>query len=151
MQLQPWTIASWPIIRRSSQAESAIAAELQHLGTVVSGDRDEFGRLLGHTIWGAADLQIGLAWDWTETLDGVYAMSDPMHVSSNIYFVDTGGVVLREALTAVCLNRITHALPWQLEVSKATSATPISKRRRQQSMSPGASKFRSSGLGALSS
>lgn len=125
MQLQPWTIAAWPIVRRLSQPEPDIAAELQHLGTVVSGNRDEFGRLLGHTIWGAADLQIGLAWDWTETLAGVYAMSDPLHVLSNIGFVDTSGVVVPENLTAVYLNRITHALPWQAEISRATTAISI--------------------------
>lgn len=120
MQLHPWVITSWPIIERLADPTPRIATVLQHLGTVVSGECDEFGRLVGHTIWGASDLKIGVAWDWTETLDGVFALSDPMGVLSNIGFVDESGASIPEASSAVQLNRITNVLPWQAEVSKAT-------------------------------
>lgn len=149
MQLHPWVISSWPIIERPSELAPRIAADLQHLGTVVSGDCDEYGRLLGHTIWGAADMRIGVAWDWTETLDGVFALSDPMGVVSNIGFVDETGASIPETSTAVQLNRITHALPWQAEVSKATrglrAAAPWSKRMKP----PTDLHFRASELGGL--
>lgn len=151
MQLHPWVISSWPIIERSSELAPRIVNELQHLGTVVSGDCDEFGRLLGHTIWGAADLKIGVAWDWTEALDGVFALSDPMGVVSNIGFVDEAGSSIEEALTALQLNRIAHALPWQTEVSRATrglrAAAPWSKRTKPHS----AGFFKASELCGLSS
>ena len=121
MNVQPWKISSWPIIERATADAHAIATDLRHLGTVVSDDCDEFGRLLGHTIWGdVSSGTIGVAWDWTETLDGVFALSDPMAVISNIDFVDTRGVSIDETILAVRLNQITHSLPWQDEVSRAT-------------------------------
>ena len=113
MQLHPWIISSWPIIERSSELTPQIATDLEHLGTIVSGDCDEYGRLLGHTLWGIVDLKIGLAWDWTETLDGVFSLSDPMSVISNIGFVDGNGAHIPEAMAVVRLNGIAHALPWQ--------------------------------------
>jgi hypothetical protein len=149
MHLHPWVIASWPIIERSSEPSPKIADELRHLGTAVSGTYDEFGRLLGHTIWGASDLKIGLAWDWTETLDGVFSMSDPMGVVTNIGFVDESGACIPESSKALQLNHITHALPWQAEVAKATqgvrAAVPWSKR-----VPPTSLQFRASELGGLS-
>jgi hypothetical protein len=121
MNIQPWQISSWPIIERATADARAIALDLHHLGTVVSDDCDEFGRLLGHTIWGnGTSGRIGVAWDWTETLDGVFALSDPMAVISNIDFIDTRGVSIDETALAVRLTQITHSLAWQAEVSKAT-------------------------------
>ena len=113
-------IAAWPIIERTVDPATEIATDLHHLGTTVSADCDDYGRLLGHTIWGGADSGIGIAWDWVEALDGVFAMSDPMGVVSNIGFVDKSGSSIPEFMTAVQLNHITHALPWQAEVAEAT-------------------------------
>lgn len=121
MQIHPWTISSWPIIECVADAAPTIACNLRHLGTVVSPDRDEFGRLLGHTIWGnGCENAIGVAWDWTETMDGIFALADPMSVISNIDFVDDNGVSIAETMVAVQLNRVTYSLPWQAEVSQAT-------------------------------
>jgi hypothetical protein len=119
-QLQPWMIAAWPIIERTVEPAMEIASDLHHLGTTVSDDCDDYGRLLGHTIWGGATSGIGIAWDWVEALDGVFAMADPMGVVSNIGFVDPMGTSMPEYMAAVQLNHITHALPWQLEVAAAT-------------------------------
>jgi hypothetical protein len=151
MQLHPWVITSWPIIERSSEQAPRIATDLQHLGTVVSGDCDEYGRLLGHTIWGAADLKIGVAWDWTETLDGVFALSDPMGVVSNIDFIDEAGVSIPESMAAVRLNHITHALPWQDEVSKATRGLRAAAPWHTRMKPPVDMYFRASELGGLAS
>ncbi len=111
-----------------------IASGLQHLGTTLSADCDEYGRLLGHTIWGGTSSRIGIAWDWVEAMDGVFAMSDPMGVVSNIGFVDETGACLPDFMAAVQLNHITHELPWQAEVVEATrrvrAAQPWSERLR---------------------
>lgn len=132
MQLHPWIIASWPIIEHPSDLASELATDLQHLGTTVSADCDEYGRLLGHTIWGTADAEIGIAWDWVEAHDGIFALSDPMGVVSNIGFIDDTGESIPDFLSAVQLNRIAHELPWQAEVAKATGgfrmAEPWAKR-----------------------
>ncbi len=151
MQLHPWIITSWPTVEQHSRHVLKIATDLQHFGTVVSGDCDEFGRLLGHTIWGQSDMRIGVAWDWTEALDGIFALSDPMGVVSNIEFVDDNGVGLHLTSTAVQLNRIAHSLAWQVEVSKVTrslrKAAPWSRRIK----APTDLHFRASELGGLSS
>ncbi len=134
MQLHPWIIASWPIIERAVGPAPEIATDLQHLGTTVSADCDDYGRLRGNTFWGGSDSGIGIAWDWIEALDGVFAMSDPMAVISNIGFVDPSGAGIPEFVAAVHLNRITHELPWQAEVANATrgvrAAEPWSRRVR---------------------
>ncbi len=122
MQLHPWMIASWPIIERVVNPTIEIAHEFKHLGTSVSADYDDFGRLLGHTFWGISDSAVGIAWDWVEATDSVFAMLDPMGVVSNIGFVDAAGMGVPDFIAAVQLNRITHALPWQPHVSSATSA-----------------------------
>lgn len=150
MNIQPWQISSWPIIERDCADARVIAQNLHHLGTVVSEDCDEFGRLLGHTIWGNGRSEaIGVAWDWTETLDGVFALSDPMAVISNIDFVDARGVSIDETMLAVRLNQITHSLPWQAEVSMATrqqrQRAPWSTRNRP----PTNQRFRASELGGF--
>ena len=119
-QLHPWMIASWPIIERSVESASEITASLRHLGTAVSSDCDDYGRLMGHTMWGGVDSGVGIAWDWIETLDGVFAMADPMGIVTNIWFVDKSGTGLSELMSAVQLNNITHELPWQPEVGKLT-------------------------------
>ena len=119
-QLHPWMIASWPIIERSVESASEITASLRHLGTAVSSDCDDYGRLMGHTMWGGVDSGVGIAWDWIETLDGVFAMSDPMGIVTNIWFIDKSGTGLSELMSAVQLNNITHELPWQPEVGKLT-------------------------------
>jgi hypothetical protein len=128
-------IAAWPIIERTVDPAVEIASDLHHLGTTVSADCDDFGRLLGHTIWGGADSRIGIAWDWVEALEGVFAMSDPMGVVSNIGFVDESGATLPEFMAAVQLNQITHSLPWQREVADATrrlrAAQPWQERVRR--------------------
>lgn len=132
MQIHPWIIASWPIIEHPREQAPELATELQHLGTTVSDDCDEYGRLLGHTIWGARAPEIGIAWDWVEAHDGIFALSDPMGVVSNIGFIDGAGICLPDFMSAVQLNRITHELPWQAEVAKAThvvrTAEPWAKR-----------------------
>jgi hypothetical protein len=132
MQLHPWIIASWPIIEHAGGLAPKLATDLQHLGTTVSADCDEYGRFLGHTVWGATDPAIGIAWDWVEAHDGIFALSDPMSVVSNIGFIDETGASIPDFMSAVQLNSIAHELPWQAEVAKVTqglrAAQPWAKR-----------------------
>jgi hypothetical protein len=126
-QLQPWMIAAWPIIERTVDPAMGFASDLHHLGTTVSADCDDYGRLVGHTIWGGVASGIGIAWDWVEAIDGVFAMADPMGVVSNIGFIDRTGESIPEFMAAVQLNHITHALPWQAEVAEATRCVRVAQ------------------------
>ena len=134
MQLQPWIIASWPIIEHPSDSATELAGHVQHLGTTVSADCDEYGRICGHTIWGATHSGVGIAWDWIEAHDGVFALADPMGVVSNIEFVDEAGNEVSDLMSTLQLNRITHELSWQEEVSKVTcslrATAPWARRMR---------------------
>ena len=133
MKLEPWLIASWPIVQRPFSTDIALAASLVHLGTTVSSDNDDFGRLLGNTFWGTKALDIGIAWDWTEAHDGVFAVSDPMGIVTNVQFTDNATAeLLSELTTAVRLNRIAHGLHWQEVVAKATQELRTSRRGQRK-------------------
>lgn len=133
MKLEPWLIASWPIVQRPCSSDIALGATLVHLGTTVSPDNDDFGRLLGNTFWGTRALDIGVAWDWTEAHDEVFAVSDPMGIVSNIQFTeDASAEPLSELPAAVRLNRIAHGLHWQEIVAKVTQELRTSRRRQRK-------------------
>ena len=148
MQLQPWLISSWPSVCWPNVEVLAIVGELHHLGTVVSEDCDDYGRLLGHTIWGTRNEDVGVAWDWTETMNGIFALSDPMGVVSNIEFVDEEGVAIPGA-SVVQLNRITHSLRWQDEVANATQGQRTLASRASRIKPPTDYHFRASELRSL--
>lgn len=145
MQIHPWVIASWPIIERAIDPTEEIVSDLTHLGTTVSPECDDFGRLLGHTIWGGTASRIGIAWDWVEALEGVFALSDPMSVVSNIGYFDKTGALVPYFAAAVQLNRITHSLPWQAEVAKATSILRLAGGRGDGETQPTTHRRRSKG------
>ena len=129
MQVHPWLIASWPILEREIGRTEEIVSGLTHLGTTVAAECDDFGRLLGHTIWGGGDSGVGVAWDWVEAIEGVFALSDPMGVVSNVGYVDERGRPVADMVSAVQLNCITYSLPWQAEVAKATSMLRVAGSR----------------------
>ena len=138
MQIHPWVIAAWPIIERTTEPIDEIVSGLKHLGTTVSPECDDFGRLLGHTIWGSTASGIGIAWDWVEALEDIFALSDPMGIVTNIGYVDEAGVRIPDFMTVVQLNRITHSLPWQAEVAKATSILRLTAPRCDSETPPAA-------------
>ena len=93
MQLHPWIIASWPIIERAVGPAPEIATDLQHLGTTVSADCDDYGRLRGNTFWGGTDSGIGIAWDWIEAIYGIGKMQFGSNATSERGDLKDHGVV----------------------------------------------------------
>ena len=120
--LQPWIISSWPIMDRFSSQIEQLTCTFRHLGTEASPDLDEFGRWTGRTFWGHEHERIGIAWDWTESLEDVFVISDPMGMATNIEFVTAEGNNVSEHALALLLNNITHELPWQAQASRVTKA-----------------------------
>lgn len=64
-----------------------------------------------------------MAWDWVQLSRGIVAMADPMSVITNLRLLGPEGEVLTAFESALHLNVMVHALPWQDEVERALSAT----------------------------
>lgn len=78
---------------------------------------------MGQTAWGgrAGDSAAGLSWDWIEVADGIYAVADPMTMTTNLRVLGPEGEVLTAHSAAPHLNRLVHGLPWQAEVARAVA------------------------------
>lgn len=60
-----------------------------------------------------------MAWDWVQIAAGVVAIADPMSVVTNLRLIGGEGEVLTAHQSALFLNELVHALPWQTEVERA--------------------------------
>jgi hypothetical protein len=110
----PWQIASWPTVRCPSSQRGRMISRLQCLSAHVSEMRN--GRpYRGQVMWACETAQgtAGLAWDWFEVRANVVAMADPMHVLSNVAFVDDLGQDLPEPARLIELNNLVAGLDWQ--------------------------------------
>jgi hypothetical protein len=105
------------------QADRKIQLKLRHLGTTVTNPGDRVTRTAGQTLWAAQadDGQAGMAWDWVQLAHGVVALADPLSVVTNLRLVGPEGEVLTPMQSALHLNAIVNALPWQDEVERALS------------------------------
>lgn len=119
---QPWSLRAWPPVLW--QAGRASVLRLHHLGTRVTCPGDHGGPPAGQTIWGSrsADGEAGLAWDWILVTRGVVAMADPLSLVTNLRLVGEEGEVLTALESALYLNEVVHALPWQTEVTRLLEA-----------------------------
>lgn len=78
----------------------------------------------GQTLWADPDGEhaAGVAWDWIELRQGVYALADPLGLVSNLQFVDANGSALTPWETTRRLNELVRSLPWQAEVRRVLHA-----------------------------
>jgi hypothetical protein len=120
----PWSLRAWPPLLW--QAGRASGLRFHHLGTRVTHPCDALGVVAGQTMWGGSSAQgeAGVAWDWIEIGRGVVAMADPLSVITNLRLIGEEGEVLTAMESALYLNELVHALPWQTEVARAI-ATPV--------------------------
>jgi hypothetical protein len=61
---------------------------------------------------------IGVAWDWVAIGGRILALSDPMSIVSNVYFVAANGDTLQESARLVQLNNVINRLAWQRPVRR---------------------------------
>jgi hypothetical protein len=114
-----WIVCAWPTVLW--QASAALDLQLVHLGTRVLTFGDRAGPCSGQTLWGdsSPERSAGVAWDWVQIQQGVVAIADPLGLITNLKLLDAEGEALSAQQTAVHLNEIVHALPWQTEVQRA--------------------------------
>jgi len=76
---------------------------------------------MGQTLWGnpSSASVAGVAWDWVELQQGVFAMADPLGLVTNLRLVGPKGEQLSNMQVALYLNELVRTLPWQSEVERA--------------------------------
>lgn len=115
-------VGSWPIICGSAQNIHRI--ELVHLDSVLTRARASSGLWCGasgRSLWSGMSPEgmVGLSWQWAQIMDGVFALTDPMAIDSNLALLGSDGSRLSPTATAMVLNRIVCAMPWQAEAARA--------------------------------
>ena len=111
--LRAWPPLLWRVGRQ-------IPLPLHHIGTQVTNTGDSAPRPAGQTLWAwhSDEGDVGVAWDWVQIAHGVVAMADPLAVVTNLRLVGDEGEVLTVLESALHINTIVHALPWQHEVER---------------------------------
>ncbi len=115
----PWALRAWPPLLWQARDPSQV--HFQHVGTRITFTGDPMCPPAGQTVWAAhaADGDAGMAWDWVQIARGVVAIADPMSVVTNLRIVSDEGEVMTAVESALFLNQLVHALPWQNEVQRA--------------------------------
>lgn len=115
-----WTLISWPKVWFPLEQHRNIATQIQHLSTSVNADKNDDGCVCGQVLFGlqSATEMFGVAWDWVAIGGRILAISDPMAIVSNVYFVGDNGVMLQESARLVQLNNVINHLPWQRPVRR---------------------------------
>jgi len=115
-----WTLISWPKVWLPAEAHRSLAGQIQHLSTTVNADKSAEGCVCGQVLfgWQSSKEMVGLAWDWVAIGGRILAMSDPLAIVSNVYFVAANGDTLQESARLVQLNDVINRLPWQRPVRR---------------------------------
>ena len=82
---------------------------------------------MGQTLWGnpSSKAVAGVAWDWVELQQGVFAMADPLGLVTNLRLVVPRGEALSNTQVALYLNELVRTLPWQSEVKRALQTDQV--------------------------
>ena len=120
-----WIVCAWPTVQMSAQA----APELHfvHLGTSVLTPGEIGYRSMGQTLWGnpTSASVTGVAWDWVELAQGVFAMAYPLGLVTNLRLIGPRGETLSRTQVALYLNELVRTLPWQSEVERALQSEQL--------------------------
>jgi hypothetical protein len=112
-----WIVCAWPPVKL--EAQSAPKLHFVHLNTRIWYESESSHSSKGQTLWGNSSPQAaGVAWDWVQLDDGVFAMADPMGLVTNLRLVGDHGESLSATQMALYLNELVCALPWQEEIEK---------------------------------
>jgi hypothetical protein len=116
----PWLIASWPTVHCAVTQRSLMIRRLRCISARLNPAAP--GQLRsGQVLWACRTPigDAGLAWDWFEIRRNVVAIADPMHVLSNLRFVDSHGVELPQSEGLLELNNVVAGLDWQGQIEPA--------------------------------
>ena len=119
-----WIVCAWPPVLLKAQSTPDL--HFVHLGTSVLNPGDGAHPSMGQTLWGNPSLKAvaGVAWDWVELQQGVFAMADPLGLVTNLRLIGPRGEALSHTQVALYLNELVRMLPWQSEVRRALHPLP---------------------------
>jgi len=120
-----WIVCAWPPVLLKAQSTSDL--HFVHLGTSVLNPGDTYHPSMGQTLWGnpSSKSVAGVAWDWVELQQGVFAMADPLGLVTNLRLVGPRGEALSNTQVALYLNELVRTLPWQSEVKRALQTDQV--------------------------
>jgi hypothetical protein len=120
-----WIVCAWPPVLLNAQSTPEL--HFVHLGTSVLNPGDPEHPSMGQTLWGnpTSASVAGVAWDWVELQQGVFAMADPLGLVTNLRLVGPKGEQLSNMQVALYLNELVRTLPWQSEVSRALQSEQV--------------------------
>ena len=124
MSVQSWMVKSWPVVEWYLPPVADVWPKLWH-GNTAMGRRSDCGdRLHGDSVWlGVINgRSVGVAWEWIELRAGVFMLTDPNSILSNIRFLTQDGAEQEHLASLVSLNRLVHHLPWQPAVCAVAPA-----------------------------
>lgn len=121
MDVHTWQLRSWPECPLHVPEELSNWIEFRHVRTWIhtGSAHAEIPFLRGETIWfgSHAQQQVCLAWEWNELRSGVFCISVPNTIVSNIKFLDAHGNPEREEAAIISATRLLHGLQWQQVVA----------------------------------
>lgn len=113
-----WTVLSWSQVLWQSPWHQD--PPLRHVETTIDPGEARPGCKKGLTLWACETARgpIGLAWEWSEIRPRVPALTDQMHMATNLCLVDAEGRTIPESRKVLVLNALVHSLPWQAFVRR---------------------------------
>lgn len=112
-----WIVCAWPPLMWRAHCTPEL--QFVHLNTKIVTPGDASQPSMGQTLWGNPEPQAaGVAWDWVQIQQGVFAMADPLGLFTNLQLVGTHGETLSNLQVALYLNELVRTLPWQSEVQR---------------------------------
>lgn len=122
----PWLIASWPPVHCAVTQRSLMIRRLRCISARVNPAGAGQPRS-GQVLWACSTPMgdAGLAWDWSEIRRNVVVITDPMHVLSNLRFVDSHGVELPQSAGLLELSNLVANLRWQGQVDPAVQEASL--------------------------
>jgi len=113
-----WIVCAWPPLMWLAQCTPEL--QFMHLNTRILTPGDASQPSAGQTLWGNPEPHAaGVAWDWVQIQQGVFAMADPMGLVTNLRLIGSRGETLSDQQVALYLNELVRTLPWQNEVQRA--------------------------------
>ncbi len=132
MNIQSWMIKSWATLEWYLPPETDKLPRFNLVGTQIRDDGSATGLRAGDTVWVAEgeNADVGLAWEWIEVQPGIVMLADPNSIITNLQFVDSFSAPVSGLARTIAVNRIVHALPWQLPVCAQLRDTVADLTRR---------------------
>lgn len=118
MNVPVWSVVTWTPVLVSLTEFNRSWRRFRQLTLATHHGHPESGADYGQVLWSATmdKRLVGMAWDWAAVAKGAVAMTDPLHILSNIVLLDCDRRILTDEEQRLQLANAVHGLPWQTRV-----------------------------------